>query len=520
MESFVSENWEILKALRENVFIVENKNNILINGNSFKKCILKKVIIIVETNVKSTKEGIILNDVLTDSSKIVKLYGVQKDGDYTCLFIQYIEGSTLQEYIERNHPLSNETIGSITTELLQLLNYIHSKEVIHRDLSPSNIIYDENEKKWKLLDFGLSFYFSGKEEGSKNYSLVGTPGLFSPETFGRKAGSRKSDVWQFGCLVILLLGGKLKPIHPDEAEGIRDKDLIPDIPENAHKLCRNFIKKCFIYDPYIRFDSNFLNSHPFITYQKEKKNCLQILSRDHRLWVEATQKKKGIENADKTFFFNGDQELKVDTIPEGTVHLIFGNDFNGIIPDGAIPQTVKIVDFGTDGKSIFNQILTRDNFPRGVESLTLGNHFEHDIPVWPNKIKYLSVGTKRNQIKGLCSKIETLKYYGTLKEPLIPKNIPSQVFNLLMPLCNGPIKEGTIPDKVNFFAWGSLNEEDIETLMYLPKSIDDLQFLCPKEVFEKLEKKHIPKNVSILLINGKLIDLDGEDSLLHKNIIC
>ncbi|KAM9968568.1 hypothetical protein ACTFIW_007718 [Dictyostelium discoideum] len=525
MNSYIykEEDWEIVETLKPNVFKVNNKNNIVLNGNSFKTCILK---IITNKDKNVWKEGQVLEK-LKNIDSIVKCYGWCCDKQTTYIFIEYINGYTLEEYVLKNHPIPEKDLSEIIEDLIQSLASIHEIGVIHRDLKLENVMFDKESNKWKLIDFGLSFSFSPSNGGSKCISICGSKGYCPPEIKLSGKCGRKSDIWIFGCLVIKMLGGELEEteIKIDEASDNKPKIYFPKIPPHASKFLHNFIQKCFEEEEVLRFDSITLIDHPFLSLYKSKGNMLYLIQRGHKRWMDITQKKKGIKIEGKTFTFEDNDNKEpfgLGIVPDGTVELIFKKTFNQPVILGSIPSSVQIIDFGVDGDSLFNQEMDEDLFmDRDLKSMTLGNAFTHTLPYF-GSLNYLSLGRNRNALLNLPPTLETLKYYGEVQTDLKTNIIPP-VKNLLIPFNNHSIIIGTIPPSVKYLAWGKLKDlEAIETLKNLPPSVNDLTFSCPPDVFDKIQRKHIPDSISIIIINQHVIELknsDNSETYLKDNIV-
>ncbi|KAM9986549.1 hypothetical protein ACTFIY_010968 [Dictyostelium cf. discoideum] len=497
---FNENDFEIQKIIKENcVLKVKNKKGIKINNYEFETCIIKKIkndeFPIGSCAFKELK----VLEKLKNINNIVKCYGWYKNKEFTFFYLEYINGITLDEYIKNKKSLlSDNGISLICGEILKIIENIHKVGVIHRDLKPENIMYNYDKNIWMLIDFGLSFSFTPIENQSKY-------GFKPPEILLRKDACRKSDVWSFGCTVIKMLGGEL---YDENCES----SIIPNIPIHASKFCKNFIKKCLLQEAILRFDSEILNSHPFIT-KYTQTNILEIIERDSKKWIEETQKKKYIKIDDKTFTFedeNNTIEFNDKSIPDGIVELKFKKTFNKPIPDGSIPESVQIIYFGFNGDSEFNQTLTEDNLPMELKSLTLGNAFTYSLPYL--KLVFLSIGKGTSSLKRLPTTLETLKYYSSIQDDLKENNIPF-VNNLLIPFNNGPILKDTIPNSISYLTLGYFKDiETIETLKNIPTSVNDLVFTCPIEVFNQIQIKHIPSFITILVINRQIIDFENFNS--------
>lgn len=117
--------------------------------------------------------------------------------------MEHCKGQELFDYVTSKQKLSETETVSIVTEILKTLNYLHKFNLVHRDLKPENIIYNKETQKIKLIDFGLSSYFS---EECKLNSKVGTPYYVAPEVLKGEY-SKECDMWSVGVITYILMTG-------------------------------------------------------------------------------------------------------------------------------------------------------------------------------------------------------------------------------------------------------------------------------------------------------------------------
>ena len=111
-----------------------------------------------------------------------------------CIVMQWVDGVTLRSMLPvTDHRLSMK----IAEELCGALDYIHSRQVIHRDLKPDNIIITHNGHNVKLIDFGLS--------DADDYALLklpaGTRAYAAPEVLDGSTVDCRSDIWSLGKIM-------------------------------------------------------------------------------------------------------------------------------------------------------------------------------------------------------------------------------------------------------------------------------------------------------------------------------
>jgi len=134
---------------------------------------------------------------------IIKYYESFIEGEYVYIVMEHIDGFNLSDLIklqaEKGAPFKENQIWTVVISLCGVLKYLHQeKSVIHRDLSPSNILIDRTFRV-KLADFGLAKKITQSSSNLK--AFVGTLNYTSPEVVENKPYTEKADIWSLGCLV-------------------------------------------------------------------------------------------------------------------------------------------------------------------------------------------------------------------------------------------------------------------------------------------------------------------------------
>ncbi|WP_460204369.1 protein kinase domain-containing protein [Scytonema sp. NUACC21] len=169
------------------------------------------------------REAAILEDVGDGSSQIPRLYAYFSENGQFYLVQEYIEGQTLTANVQAQGPMSESSVREILTDILPVLEYVHNKGIVHRDIKPDNILIRHADGKPVLIDFGAVKETVGTvvtPSGNSTKSIViGTPGFMpSEQSVGRPMFA--SDIYSLGLTAIYLLTGKVpQELGTDPATG-------------------------------------------------------------------------------------------------------------------------------------------------------------------------------------------------------------------------------------------------------------------------------------------------------------
>lgn len=191
------------------------------------------------------------------------------------IVMEYANGNTLEALYKSQTKLPISNLWQIMKQLISGLRYIHSKNVIHKDIKLANIIHDMKSNNYKFLDFGMSctgdrYIESDYVEKRKiQCPKGGTPRYFPPEFYYniKNQDYFKHDIWSLGVCFYLLANGHChypNTINKKEdlsnffwsirqQENIKSYYSSDEMPEFAAKL-NLIIETCLIIDPDIRPD--------------------------------------------------------------------------------------------------------------------------------------------------------------------------------------------------------------------------------------------------------------------------
>lgn len=161
---------------------------------------------------RMAQEAVILRKLKHPTIARYVAYEVNDDGDGSVLAMEYIQGPTLREYCDRHKSVPTELAVGWTVQLLEALAHAHSHGVIHRDLTPRNIIIvtpPDAAPFPRLVDFGLAKLSEATMGLTMAQTAIGTPQFMPPEQFADATNvTAASDLYSLGCNLFLMLTGR------------------------------------------------------------------------------------------------------------------------------------------------------------------------------------------------------------------------------------------------------------------------------------------------------------------------
>jgi len=275
----IEKYYKIQKIIGKGAFGVVYKAFELCSG----KIVAIKQIPVDSKNKKNVIKEIELLKSL-DHPNIVKYYNYLKEEDNIYIIMEYLDGGTLKQYIEKNSQNINEDIArEIIKQLLSALSYLHYLcDICHRDIKPENIMFPEknNNSFIKLLDFGLS---SNEFETKLKMQNCGTLTYMAPEQISNLRYSKGVDIWSVGIVLYMLLNKGKNPFYKKGdstsilINNINNKNVEFDL-ENCpvSSMGRHFIYKLLEKNPSYRYTVRLALNHPWITLNKLDKIPMTI----------------------------------------------------------------------------------------------------------------------------------------------------------------------------------------------------------------------------------------------------
>ncbi len=242
---------------------------------------------------------------------IVKIFNYSVRNDTKYIAMEYIEGITLKDYIQKRGVLSFNEIISYTEQILHALEHAHESGVVHRDIKPQNIMLLRNGLI-KVTDFGIA-KVTGGETFTITDKAIGTVSYISPEQAEGKQIDARSDLYSLGTVMYEMACGKLpfddeSPIsvalmHINKAV-VSPRTVNPAIPRGLEQIILSAMEK----DRAFRFQSAGqmlrqiarLKADPNIVFRPNPKIQAAQKQAEEKKEREEMIKKHGIQSKSMT----------------------------------------------------------------------------------------------------------------------------------------------------------------------------------------------------------------------------
>lgn len=183
------------------------------------------------------------------------------------IIYEYLEGSTLAEYLKNGRTLSVKALRCIFTQIISGIAHAHKMGVVHGDIKPENIILQPEAEftstfQVKILDFGLARIIESASPvespntlGTATLALRGTPLYMSPEQCQGKSARNASDIYSLGCVLYQCLSAN-PPFVDESSLAVLYKQIhdAPKFPSSMPLSMKELLSSVLSKDPSLRPD--------------------------------------------------------------------------------------------------------------------------------------------------------------------------------------------------------------------------------------------------------------------------
>jgi serine/threonine-protein kinase len=174
------------------------------------------------------------------------------------LAMEYVEGVNLGTHATEGRMLPPRLVCEMCARVADALYFAHQRGVIHRDIKPANIVFDQKNRRVRVMDFGVARLENSR--ATRTGVILGSPSYMAPEQLDARPVTAQSDLFSLGVTLFQLLTGML-PFRSDSIPGLMQKIsaephpplsvVRPDLPAALSAVIDRALEK----DPDMRFRS-------------------------------------------------------------------------------------------------------------------------------------------------------------------------------------------------------------------------------------------------------------------------
>jgi serine/threonine protein kinase len=204
-----------------------------------------------------------------------------KTDTHFCIVMEYVPGGELFNSLVKWGIFSERKVKRYMVQLFDIVDYLHGKEICHKDIKLENLLLTEDGLKIKLCDFGFAASFNSEEVSKPR----GTPTYFSPEIIKKNVQYPDAiDVWCCGVLMFVMLYGIYPFEDPCEKRNMiallrnisRGYFTFPVHPK-VSKECKDLITQMLQKDPLQRPTIKDIKNHPWIVNEFRNEKNFRVI---------------------------------------------------------------------------------------------------------------------------------------------------------------------------------------------------------------------------------------------------
>ncbi|MCL1863282.1 MAG: serine/threonine protein kinase [Defluviitaleaceae bacterium] len=250
---------------------------------------------------KTCKLSLYENLAKLSHKNMTQINKVFKREDSFCVAEEYIEGQTIQEMLEKNGAVHKNIAHDIFLQLCDVLAYLHERDIIHRDITPANIMLTADGTV-KLLDFDIAREY--KTDAPTDTEIMGTKPFAPPEQYGFAQSSGKTDIYALGVLMTAMLTNSY------------------DATRISDNKCRKIVTRCTEFNPNKRYKNVNSLRRDFLYGSGGKKILLCFITAAMAAifaWLLLLSPMPSTPTMPAVFLYSLAHDSHIQTLPHGTV---------------------------------------------------------------------------------------------------------------------------------------------------------------------------------------------------------
>uniref|UniRef100_A0A672MQ21 Protein kinase domain-containing protein n=1 Tax=Sinocyclocheilus grahami TaxID=75366 RepID=A0A672MQ21_SINGR len=210
-------------------------------------------------------------DILQDLQhpNIITLHDVYENRTDVVLILELVSGGELFDFLAQKESLCEEEATEFIKQILNGVQYLHSKKIVHFDLKPENIMLLDNNiqlPRIKLIDFGLAHRI---KDGVEFKNIFGTPEFVAPEIVNYEPLGLEADMWSIGVITYILLSGASPFLGDSKQETLANISAVnfefdEEFFGSTSELAKSFIRQLLVKDTRKRLKIQDALNHPWI----------------------------------------------------------------------------------------------------------------------------------------------------------------------------------------------------------------------------------------------------------------